>query len=57
MADTLTKREVLGHLVVILARLDALKAALDAQPGRTPEVEFQYDRVLRATTKLEALAR
>lgn len=41
-----------GHVDVLQSRLTALKAALDEQPDRTAEVEFQYDRVLRAADKL-----
>jgi hypothetical protein len=42
-----------GQVRVLLRRLDVLKAALDAQPHRTDDVEFAFDQVLRAALKME----
>ena len=41
-----------GLADILMLRLDALKSALDGQPN-TEEVQFAYDRVLRAALKIE----
>lgn len=44
-------RTVDGHIAVLGRRLDALKGAIERQ--NRDDIEFVYDQVLRAFTKLE----
>lgn len=48
------KAELKGQVGVLLARLDALREEI--APVKKPMLEFEFDRVLRAATKLRETA-
>lgn len=48
-------RSAQGSARVLLSRLEALEAALRAEPQLSEESKFEYDRVLRGAQKLARL--
>lgn len=47
----MSERALAGHIAVIDMRLDALKSAIES--GDREQIEFQFDRVRRAVSKLD----
>jgi hypothetical protein len=48
----MNNQQLKGCVATLDVRLWALKQALDEMPQRTPDVEFQFDRVRRGFEKL-----